>query len=124
MQHIIKYTLVALIGAGVVALVSLLWPKFTVKPEPQVLEQVRNTVLGTEIGQNAANLLGVANNGGQVLNLSDTVSSVAGVVTSSVEERVQSIIAEQIASQVVKQYEQLPETQQTIVTEIICKPKE
>lgn len=124
MQHIIKYTLVAMIGAGVVALVSLLWPKFTVKPEPQALEQVRNTVLGTEIGQNAANLLGVANNGGQVLNLSDTVSSVAGVVTSSVEERVQSIIAEQIASQVVKQYEQLPETQQTIVTEIICKPKE
>lgn len=124
MQHIIKYILVALIGAGVVALVSLLWPKFTVKPEPQALEQVRNTVLGTEIGQNAANLLGVANNGGQVLNLSDTVSSVAGVVTSSVEERVQSIIAEQIAAQVVKQYEQLPETQQTIVTEIICKPKE
>lgn len=124
MQHIIKYTFVAMIGAGAVALVSLLWPKFTVKPEPQALEQVRNTVLGTEIGQNAANLLGVANNGGQVLNLSDTVSSVAGVVTSSVEERVQSIIAEQIASQVVKQYEQLPETQQTIVTEIICKPKE
>ena len=113
-----------MIGAGVVSLVSLLWPKFTVKPEPQALMQVRNTVLGTEIGQNAASLLGVANNGGQVLNLSDTVSSVAGVVTSSVEERVQSIISEQIASQVVKQYEQLPETQQTIVTEIICKPKE
>lgn len=124
MQHIIKYTLVAMIGAGVVALVSLLWPKFTAKPEPQALEQVRNTVLGTEIGQNAANLLGVANNGGQVLNLSDTASSVAGAITSSVEERVQSIISEQIAAQVVKQYEQLPETQQTIVTEIICKPKE
>lgn len=122
MQHIIKYALVAMIGAGVVALVSLLWPKFTVKPEPQALEQVRSTVLGTEIGQNAANLLGVANNGGQVLNLSDTASSVAGAITSSVEERVQSIIAEQIAAQVVKQYEQLPAAQQTHVTEIICKP--
>lgn len=124
MQHIIKYTLVVMIGAGVVALVSLLWPKFTVKPEPQVLEQVRNTVLGTEVGQNTASLLGVTNSGGQVLNLSDTVSSVAGAITSSVEERVQSVISEQVAAQVVKQYEQLPEAQQIIVTEIICKPKE
>ena len=124
MQYIIKYALVAVIGAGVVALVSLLWPKFTDKPEPQALEQVRNTVLGTEVGQNTASLLGVTNSGGQVLNLSDTVSSVAGVVTSSVEQRVQSIISEQVAAQVVKQYEQLPEAQQTIVTEIICKPKE
>ena len=124
MQHIIRYILVAMIGAGVVALVSLLWPKFTVKPEPQALEQVRNTVLGTEIGQNAANLLGVTNNGGQVLNLTDTVSSVAGAITSSVEERVQSIISEQVAAQVVKQYEQLPAPQQDLVTEIICKPKE
>ncbi len=124
MQHIIKYILVAMIGAGVVALVSLLWPKFTVKPEPQALEQVRNTVLGTEIGQNTANLLGVSNNGGQVLNISDTVSSVAGAITSSVEERVQSIISEQVAAQVVKQYEQLPVPQQDLVTEIICKPKE
>ena len=54
MQQIIKYVLVAGVSAGVVALTSLLWPRFTGKPEPKALESVRNTVLGTEIGQNTA----------------------------------------------------------------------
>ncbi|MEK9143443.1 MAG: hypothetical protein AAB481_02345 [Patescibacteria group bacterium] len=124
MQHVIKYILVAIAGAAVVSVVSLLWPKFTAKPEPNALEQVRDAVLGTEIGQNAAALLGVTNDHPQPLNLSDTVSSVAGMVTSSVEQKVSQIVSDQVAAQVVKQYKQLPEIQQTYVTETICKPKE
>lgn len=124
MLHGIKYTLVALAGAGVVALVSLLWPRFSNKPEPKALEQVRNTVLGTEVGRSAAELLGVADGGTKPLNLSDTVSSVAGVVTSSVEQKVQQIVSDQVAAQVIKQYQQLPATQQERVVEMICKPKE
>lgn len=124
MSSIIKYTLAIAFGATVVAFVSLVWPRFTTKPEPVALQKVSDTVLGTEIGQSAAALLGVTNDGGQPLNLSDTVSSVAGVITSSVEQRVQNIVSEQVAAQVVKQYEQLPAAQKTYITEIICKPKE
>ena len=124
MQHVIKYILVAIAGAVVVSVVSLLWPKFTEKPQPQALEAVRNTVLGTEIGKSTAELLGVTDKSVQPINLSDTVSSVAGVVTSSVEQKVQQIVSDQVAAQVIKQYQQLPATQQDRVVEMICKLKE
>ena len=58
------------------------------------------------------------------INLSDAVSSVAGVVTSSVEQKVAQIVSDQVATQVVKQYNQLPIPQQDRVMEMICKPKE
>jgi len=115
---------VAIAGAVVVSVVSLLWPKFTEKPQPQALEAVRNTVLGTEIGKSTAELLGVTDKSVQPINLSDTVSSVAGVVTSSVEQKVQQIVSDQVAAQVIKQYQQLPATQQDRVVEMICKLKE
>ncbi|MBI4066084.1 hypothetical protein HY411_00045 [Candidatus Gottesmanbacteria bacterium] len=124
MQFVIKYALTAMVGAGVVAIVSLVWPKFTTKPEPTALQQVRDMVLGTEAGQGAAQLLGVNNEGAAPINMSDTVSSVAGVVTSSVEQKVQQIVSDQVAAQVIKQYQQLPATQQDRVVEMICKPKE
>lgn len=124
MSHVIKYALATLIGAAGVALISIMWPKFTVRPEPQALEQVRNVVLGTEIGQKATALLGVTNDHPQPLNLSDTVSSVAGMVTTSVEQKVSQIVSDQVAAQVIKQYQQLPEIQQDHVVEMICKPKE
>lgn len=122
MGVVIKYALAATVGAGVVAIISLVWPRLTDQPQPQALEAVRNTVLGTEVGQSAAELLGVTN--GKPLNLSDAVSSVAGVVTSSVEQKVQQIVSDQVAAQVVKQYQQLPVPQQDHVVEMICKPKE
>lgn len=124
MKRIVTYIIVALAGAVILAIASLMWPKFTTKPEPEVLNRVRDEVLGTEVGQAGAKILGVKNVGDKPLSFSDTASSVAGAITSSVEERVQSMISEQIAAQVVKQYEQLPAAQQTHVTEIICKPKE
>ncbi|MBI3956322.1 hypothetical protein HY339_03630 [Candidatus Gottesmanbacteria bacterium] len=124
MQFVIKYALAGVAGAAVVALVSLLWPKVTTEPEPVALEQVRGTVLGTKAGQTAANLLGVTDKNVQPVNMTDTISSVAGVVTSSVEQKVQQIVSDQVAAQVIKQYQQLPATQQDRVEEMICKPKE
>lgn len=124
MQQIVKYIFVAGVSAAAVAIVSLLWPKFTTKNEPLVLNQVRGAVLGTEIGQNTAKLLGVTGEGGHMFNFSDTVSSVAGAVTSSIEQKVAQIVSDQVASQVVKQYNQLPVPQQDRVVEMICKPKE
>lgn len=124
MRSVLKYAFVSMIGAGIVGLVSLVWPKFTIKPEPAALQEVRGVVLGTEVGQSAADLLGVGSDGGQPLNLSDTVSSVTGAVTSSVEQKVQQIVSDQVAAQVIKQYQQLPVVQQDRVVEMICKPKE
>lgn len=124
MQFVIKYALAAAVGAGLVAITSLLWPKFTTNPEPEVLEQVRNTVLGSEVGQSTADFLGVTDADVKPLNLSDAVSSVAGVVTSSVEQKVQRIVSDQVAAQVIKQYQQLPASQQERVVEMVCKPRE
>ena len=91
---------------------------------PPRLEAVRKAVLGTEIGQNTAQFLGVSEDSVTPIDVSQTVSSVAGVVTSSVEQRVSKIVSDQIAAQVVKQYEQLPVLQKDQVMEIICKHKE
>lgn len=124
MALVIKYALAAVVGAGIVALTSLLWPKFTTSPPPPPLEQVRDTVLGTEVGQTTANLLGVADKNVQPVSMTDTLSSVAGVVTSSVEQKVQQIVSDQVAAQVIKQYEQLPAPQRDRIEEMICKPKE
>lgn len=124
MGHVIKYALVTTLGAGIVAIASLVWPRFTTKPEPPVLEHVRDTVLGTEVGQSAASLLGVTDKTIQPVSMTDTLSSVAGVVTSSVEQKVQQIVSDQVAAQVIKQYQQLPEKQQDRVVEMICKAKE
>lgn len=124
MKRIVTYIIVALAGAAVVAGASIAWPKLTTKPEPEVLNRVRDEVLATEVGQAGAKILGVEQVGNKPFSFSDAASSVAGAITSSVEERVQTIVSEQVAAQVVKQYEQLPAAQQTHVTEIICKPKE
>ena len=124
MGSVLKYVFASLMGAAIVGMVSLVWPKLTTQQEPAVLQQVRDSVLGTEVGQRTAKLLGVVDSGATPLNLSNTVSSVAGVVTSSVEQKVQQIVADQVAAQVVKQYQQLPDSQQDRVVEMICKPKE
>lgn len=109
-------------GAGFVVAASLLWPRVTDKPQPEALRDVRGSVLGTEIGQRVAQGLGVSSDDGQPLNFSDAVSSVTGAVTSSVEQNVGRIISDQVAAQVIKQYEQLPAVQQNRVVEMICKP--
>lgn len=124
MGSVLKYIFASLIAAAIVGLVSVVWPKLTTQQEPAALQQVRDSVLGTEVGQSTAELLGVADGGTKPLNLSDTVSSVAGVVTSSIEQKVEQIVADQVATQVVKQYQQLPAQQQDRVEEMICKPKE
>lgn len=125
MPTAVKYLFAAGVSVGLVMITSLVWPKFTARPEPQPLERVRNAVLNTEVGEQAAQLLGAQSDKlGNPINLNDTISSVAGAVSSSVEEHVQKIISEQIATQVVKQYQQLPVGEQTRVTEVICKSKE
>lgn len=124
MPQIIKYVFVAGISAGLVALVSIVWPKLTDSPQPQALQEVRGVALGTKIGRSTAEFFGVADGAMKPINFSDTVSSVAGSVTSSVEQKVAQIVSDQIASQVVKQYQQLPASQQSRVAEMICTPKE
>lgn len=124
MPHVIKYALAAMVGAGVVAIASLVWPRVTTKSEPEVLGYVRNAVLGTDVGQTAAELLGVKDTSVPPVSMTNAISSVAGVITSSVEQKVQQVVSDQVASQVVKQYQQLPATQQDRVVEMICKLKE
>lgn len=124
MGSMVKYVFASLIGAGIVGLLSLVWPRFTAQTEPEALRIVRDNVLGTEIGKNTAHLLGVSDESIEPINLSDTVASVAGVVTSSVEQKVFQIVSDQVASQVIKQYQQLPIPQQERVVEIVCTQKE
>jgi len=103
MPFIVQFILTLATTTIVVSGASLLWPKFTRNPSPEPLTKVREVVLQTDVGKQAAQILGV----------SDTqpvepvnVSSVAGVVVSNVltnvQEQVQDAATREIIIQVVK----------------------
>ncbi len=115
---------VALLGTGVVvSATSLLWPKFTTQPRPAQLTQVREIVMQTPIGQQAAMVLGVADEGSvEPLN----VSSLAGTLTqqagSVVTEKIAQEITNRAVSQIISQIDKLPQDQKQILEQAICKP--
>lgn len=124
MNPIIRFVLVAAGTASVVVVVALLWPKLTSQPRPEVLQAVRDSALTTEVGQEAAKVLGVEKEENvKPININSAIASVAGTVTTAVQGKTKEIIAQQVSSQIVNQYTQLPAREQQQVQELICKPK-
>lgn len=125
MNAAVRFILIAGASASVVVIIALLWPRLTSRPRPQVLNAVRDTALRTQQGQEAAKILGVENEGSvKPINVNSSVASIAGVVTTAVQEKTKEIIAQQITTQIVNQYQGLPQPQQQQLQEFICKPKQ
>lgn len=103
-----------------VSLVSLLWPKFTVKPKPALLEEVGETVTATPVGQALAEVLGVSSAPAAPLNLQEVATGVVNSVVTTVERRITETVTTQTINQLIKQIEKLPQEQQTQIKESIC----
>lgn len=119
----IKFIAIGLVSAGAMSVVSLVWPKLTLKPRPVPLQQIHDVVLGTKIGEQAAQTLGVADEAKVTpINPSAVVASVASSLVATAEKRVQQVVVENAVKQLTNQFDQLPQDQKQQIQTIICKP--
>ena len=120
----IKFIIVSLISAGVVALASLIWPKLTASPRPQVLQDIHDAVVKTQVGNQAENILGVVHDseGGTPVNLPALAAGIGENLISGIGQKTSDIISTQAAAVVLNQYRQLPSTAQEVLQQAICKP--
>lgn len=94
---------------------SLVWPKITSAPRPQLLQEVHDSVIKTPIGAQAAQVLG-----SEQINIGHVVTTAWNGIKNTVEKRAQTILMSQVTAQLMSQYEKLPRDQQKTLQEIIC----
>lgn len=114
----------AALGAGaVVVFTSFVWPKLTAQPRPEPLTKVRETVIGTEAGQNLAQTLGVTDETSVTpVSLPSLVGTVAQSAASSVATTVQHAVTNSVIESLSRKVNELPKDQQEKFREIICQP--
>ncbi len=122
MPLILKFIIVLSSTIVFVAGASLVWPKITGYPRPDLLTQVKNMVLGTDIGKQAAQTLGVEDEK-TVVPLD--VKAVAGTAISSavadVQQKAADAVTREIIIQVVNKIETLAPDQKQIIKDLICE---
>ena len=101
---------------------SLIWPRLTTQPRPQLLEEVHNVVLKTQVGQETANVLGVSDerhvtpiSPGQV-----AASALLGI-KNAVQRRVTTVIVGNAINQLRSRFDGLPSGQQQEIRQIFCQ---
>lgn len=123
MLTLIKFIFTSIIMGSVVCVLSIIWPRFTTTPRPQVLESVYQTVMKNPTGVKTANVLGVTSSiPVQPINLQSTLSTVTSTIVKSAEERVEYIIARQAVLQLMNQYDKLNPQEKQIIQDAVCKP--
>lgn len=114
----------ALVLAGTtVSGASLLWPKLTSRQRPPLLTQVRQILVGTPFGSQAAQVLGVSDETRVApLNVASLAATFVDTVTSAVEHKARQAVTERVVQQVVEQFDQLSTEQKRQIKQTICKP--
>lgn len=109
---------VSSLGSG-----SLLWPRLTDRPRPKLLADVHDVVLATDVGRNAAVVLGVSDEANITpINLGEVAASAVNSVKGAIGGRIQKIIVGNAVNQLSRQMNNLSPEQKTLVEEAICKP--
>ncbi len=122
---LLRYFFVLAGATLTIAGVSLVWPKLTSRSRPETLGKVHELVLKTELGQKAAEILGVEDESTVVpINVASAAAQVAVSVLSSVQEKTQQVVVSQTISVLAKKYEELPTEQKKQFENLICKPQE
>jgi len=116
-----RYFLVVLGTSVAVAGASLLWPKVTSRPRPETLGKVHDLVIKTDLGQRAAQILGVEDESVEPVNVVSVASQFASTAIAGVVEKVQEAAVSQAMSALVNQYEQLPSEQKKELEQLICR---
>lgn len=95
---------------------SLVWPKVTSAPRPQLLQEVHDTVVKTPIGAQAARIIGT-----DQINFAALANGAWNGIKNAAEKRATTIVMSQVTQQLNNQYEKLPKDQKKALQEIICK---
>lgn len=119
---LLRYLLVFLSAAGVVAGASLVWPRLTNRPRPEPLTKVRDAVVSTQQGAKAAEILGVENDAAaEPINIASMASSAVSAAVNAVEDRARATVIKGIAEQVMGEVAKLPEEEKVSIKELICR---
>lgn len=119
----IKFISALLIAAVSVVGVSLLWPRFTSEPRPVILTQVKDFVIQTPQGYEAANVLGVSDERNvEPFDIRVTAENIAFNIMNTLKKRATDVVVTQAVRQLQKKYEELPPDQQQQLQQIICVP--
>lgn len=111
---------IAALGSG-----SLMWPRLTDKPRPKVLADVHDLVLRTQVGQNAANVLGVSDEANvQKINFEEIAYTMVNSAKTAVQNRVRTVVVTNAVNQLNRQFENLTDDQKIYVRQAICEPAE
>lgn len=121
MPFIFQFILTLGTTLAVISGASLVWPKVTDAPSPEPLTKVREMVLQTDLGKQAAQRLGLTEDGaGETVNVSSVAGAVVTNVISGVGEKVQDAATKEIIIQVVRKIETLEPEQQQEIKKAIC----
>jgi len=118
----VRFVMASVAGAVIVLCMSLLWPKVSDTPRPEILTQIYEAVVQTDPGRYAANVLGVADE-----TDATPVSKAAASVIKSAAEGLSSYTAQAVTVRlmetVLSRFDTLSEKQQQHVREQICAPR-
>ena len=114
----------AALGAGLmIAITSLVWPRITKDPRPDSLTKVRDVVLTTEVGKNAAQTLGVTNESTvEPVSIATLVVDGAASALQGVAKTAGHTVTAQLVGSLAKQFDSLPEDEKETFRSQICQP--
>jgi hypothetical protein len=121
MELVVQLFLAALVFGVTLSGGSLVWPRVTGAPRPQLFQQVHDSVIKTSVGTAAAQVLGVTDDKKvQPINLGSLANNAWSGIKNEAQKRAQIILMSQVTAQLTNQYEKLPKSQQQQLREIIC----
>lgn len=121
MELVVKLVLAVVVFGVTLSGGSLVWPKLTRVPRPQLLQQVHDSVIKTPVGSQAAQVLGVTDDKSvQPINLGAIANNAWSGIKNAAQKRAQTILMSQVTAQLTSQYEKLPKDQQQQLRDIIC----
>jgi hypothetical protein len=121
MELVVQLVLATLVFGVTLSGGSLVWPRVTSAPRPQLLQEVHDRVIKTPVGSQAAAVLGVTDDKSvQPINLGSIANNAWTGIKNAAQKRAQTIVMSQVTAQLTSQYEKLPKDQQKTLQEIIC----
>lgn len=110
-------------GVLVVAVMSVVWPRFSTDPRPEALTRVHDAVLETPLGMNLENVLGVsADSSGQPMSVSAVVATGTNAVVDAVKKSAQRAVTSKILESLAGQFQHLTDEEKAAFRAQICEP--
>lgn len=116
----LQFVIASIGSALIISAVSLLWPKFTAKPVPPALTQVKNVVEQTSLGRQAAQVLGVSDAAPTPVDLQQWAAQQGNAILGNITNSAQQVVITSVVRQIAGQIDKLSPDQKQQLQEVIC----